>query len=65
MENTNLHTLKDCKNSIGKYNTLPIIAEISKGESKKIRIPCSSEEVAKKVLYSYYHSQSKVSLVRN
>ena len=50
-----------------KHKTLPYFIEIKKAENKKLRIPCSNELVANKVLTSYsnYSSKSKVSLVGN
>ena len=49
-------------------NTLPYFVEIQRtNDKKKMRIPCSNETVAKRVLASYsnYKSNGKVPLVRN
>ena len=50
---------------VNKLNGFPYFIEIQRVSNKKIKIPCSSEAVAKRILATYANnnSNSKVSLV--
>lgn len=67
MESTALIKEDRQDNTDNLCKTLPYFIEIQKSENVKIKIPCSNEAVAKKVLISYTNckSNSKISLVRN
>lgn len=67
MNNTPVLDLDDRQNkdNIIKPKNTPYFLIIQKSENKKIKIPCSSESMAKKLLVSYSNNYSdcKVSLV--
>ena len=67
MNNTLLNKIdtKEENTNQGKQIVLPYFIEIKKAENKKIKIPCSNEKIAKKVLASHANNNSncKVSLM--
>ena len=67
MESTGLIKEDRQDNTNNLCKALPYFIEIQKSESIKIKIPCSNEDVAKKILASYsnYKSNSKIPLVRD
>lgn len=69
MNNTPVLDLNDRQNkdNIIKPKNTPFFLIIQKAENKEIKIPCSSESVAKKLLVSYSNNYSncKVFLMRN